>query len=78
MKPARTAGSTLSLLREFFPPSVGLLQRQPSRCDRVTEKVKAFAAGRTPLQIASVLLAHKATLFRRFTVCSRLFVAQVY
>jgi len=27
MKPARTAGSALSLLREFFPSSVGLLQR---------------------------------------------------
>jgi hypothetical protein len=27
IKPARTAGSALSLLREFFPSSVGLLQR---------------------------------------------------
>jgi hypothetical protein len=53
MKPARTAGSALSLLREFFPSSVGLLQRNQVGAIRVTEK--AFAAGRTPFQIASVL-----------------------
>jgi hypothetical protein len=52
MKPARTAGSALSLLREFFPSSVGLLQRNQVGAIRVTEK--AFAAGRTPFQIASV------------------------
>src|SRR5437867_11759904 len=43
--------------------NIPLDSTRQGRCQRGAEKVKAFATGRTPLQFASVFLAHKAYYF---------------
>ena len=76
MKPARTAGSTY-LFYAIFSIICRPASTRPSRCDRATEKVKAFAAGRTRFPNRLGALTHKATSISQPTVCSRPRVAQV-
>ena len=76
MKPARKPKAALCVLREFFR-RLKTCFNSAKRCYLATETEKAFAAGERLSKLASVCLAHKATLNRRFTVCSRPLAAQV-
>ena len=78
MKPARTGGSALSLSTRIFSLICRPASTQPSRCDGVTEKVKAFATGANAFLNRLGALTHQAALHRSFTVCSPPLAAQAY
>src|SRR5207302_8594058 len=75
MKPARKSEAALCVLREFF--------RRLKACFNSAKMLssdgngKAFATGANAFPNSPWCQTHKATLKRRFTVCSRPLAAQV-